>query len=422
MPKIRPNWLPGGEPQEENREQLGLEPGEDFELDSDRESETSEIGISSDESSERSAEGDTSPTAETGSWTESIDQLRSERDRLAKDIEVLQVTFEKLKKSVSELESGHSNIEQAIRTANEQGQTVLEQTRSSGLNSLMSWLEEYVDINKNSRVNTVTGPRSIEISDLIDHVSQTDPDELYVTISEENERINVHFPWVSDNSSIQKTTATLVLAFAAAIAEAQPLSSNINKSNQARRLAGLLSELDALENDVSDSSHGAGDAVHYLNLIKYLLIAVNHAEHDRQYVQLDLEELLSGVASGVSEWLNVVAPLYRPIISESDANDSSEYRQNLAQDVVYDWLIGQNAFARDGGSNGRAANTALLDFLESSSEDRFDAAMFAALNNWTGGLNTLVERGNTTAVGVAMVVDLTYRLGTGTMTADWRNG
>jgi hypothetical protein len=422
MPKFRPNWMSGSEDTDERDEQGELEfdacSGSDTALDAGSDGTEGP----SDDSSERSAEGAAGADPEKEGLQGTIEKLRSERDRLAREVEVLRVTSAKLKYSISELESGHSNIEQAIRTTNEQGQHELAQMKEAGLSSLMSWLEEHIDIAEVSGVGSVPAPRVIEITDLIDHISQTDPDQLYATVSQDGDRINVHFPWLSDNSSVQQTTATLVLAFAAAIAGSRPLASSVSESSQARRLAGLLSELVALERDVSDSSHGAGDAVHYSNLIKFLLIAVNHAEHDSQYVSLNLDELLSGVGSGISEWLDMVAPLYRPIISELDAERSSEYRQKLAQDVVRDWLIGQDAFAHDAGNNGRAANTALLDFLERSSDDRFDAAMFAALNNWTGMMNTFVERGNTTSVGVAMVVDLTYRLGTGTMTADWRIG
>ncbi len=416
MPKMRPNWMPGGNPSpdDENEGELSDnfdDEGDDASLDSDDDEKIS--------SEKPDAQYD---YPEPAGWQDTIDQLRSERDDLAHRVNELQVTFNQLEQSISELESGQANIKESIRTTNEQGQRELEQTRKLGLRTLMNWLEANIDYDPGSDFGSVPGPRVIEIADLLAHFSETDPEGLYVTITEDKERINVHFPWLSDNSTVQQTTATLVLAFAAAIADSQPLSSVAGESSHARRLAGLLSELLALEQDVSESSHGAGDAVHYSNLIRYLLIAMNHAEHDNQYVRANPGEIFSGAGNGISGWLDMVAPLYRPIISQDDALNSSDYRQNLAQNVVYDWLIGQDAFGHDVKKNVRAAYNGLVEFLENSSEDRFDAAMFTALNRWTETLSTFIERTNTTSMGVAIVVDLTYRLGTGTMTADWRTG
>ena len=420
MPKIRPNWIPGGATSPDDDEieiednfdvEDELDDGEDTALDSD-----DDAKITSEKTRVQVDE------PKPADWKGAIDQLRSERDGLAHQVTELQVTFDQLEHAVSELESAQINIKESIQTTNAKGQLELEQTRKAGLSTLMSWLEANIDYDPLPDFGSVPGPRVIEIADLISRISETDPEGLYVTIAEDKERINVHFPWLSDNSTVQQTTATLVLAFAAAIADSQPLSSSVSESSQARNLAGLLSELLALEQDVSESSHGAGDAVHYSNLIRYMLIAMNHAEHDKQYVRLDPDELFSGASSGISGWLDMVAPLYRPIISQDDALDSREYRQNLAQDVVYDWLIGQDAFGHDVNKNVSAAYNGLLEFLESSSEDRFDAAMFTALNRWIETLSTFVERANTTSLGVAIVVDLTYRLGTGTMTADWRTG
>ena len=376
--------------------------------------------ISRDTGADREPTRKSTADLKTGGWGAEINRLRVQRDDLAAEVVSLRTVLDQLKITIPKLESGKSTIEESIRSANRQGQEQLEQIRKDGLNALIGWIEGYVDVERESGFGDIPGPRVIEIGDLIGSFSETDPNGLYIKFDQSEQQLNVHFPWIASNSTVQQTAATLALAFAAAIASSKPLSSSVSESRQAKRLAGLLAELEALENEVSGSSQGAGDAVHYSNLIKYLLTAMSHAEYDNEYVQLGVDEILSGVGKGISEWLDVVAPLYRPVIGTEEAASSIEYRQDLAKEVISDWIIGQDAFGHDSARNCNKVYEVLTEFLESGYHDRFDAAMIAALNNWREALGASIGQGNASGIGVAIVVDLTYRLGAGTMTADWQ--
>ena len=364
------------------------------------------------------------------------------RDSIREEISEAKAYLVTLKETTAELETDNEvakeKLKETIRTTNQREERldqwrsemtsvadrirdIAAQSRVDGLSSMIDWISQHIELDPDSEFGASSGPRILLVDDLLDSISDTDPNGMYVTFPDDEDELVLHLPWIHDNSSVQQTASTLALAFVRAIVESRPLSSSVSEMPEARSVSDLITLLTALRSVDARKTPGIGDGVVYANLVKMLLVGLSHAEYDENYAQIDAGLALTGVQRSVSEWLNVVAPQFSSGVDIDRVKMTDSSWTGLPRRVISDWLIGDDAFARDSAENCNLVSAGLAEYLEVDASAEFGREGVASLRYWLDTISADMNQGGDSGLGRALVVDLVYRLGNKTNKADWHN-
>jgi uncharacterized small protein (DUF1192 family) len=343
-----------------------------------------------------------------------VSTLRLENSKAELEGRIALLT-EESEKFDTRLEQKREWLTTQFTTRLKMAQTELEQIRNSGLTSMFKWIEQFFEVIPSGDIGQSGGPRTISIDDLIECMSITDPDGIYISTTDDPDELIVHLPWISDSATITQTASTLTLAVVSAIAESRPLASNVANLPITSELTSLI---ELLKSSVP-SPRNPFAPQRYSDLAKFAVIGLSHAEFDDQYAKVDHEQVLRGIEGSVSEWMNIVLPQFVEHENTGRDADFESKLDLLPKKVVTDWMVGDNALAQGSEHRYPTLISRMSDQLEGQWSEIFEQQEIAVLKYWLNSLHTSISRADDESIGTAMVIDLTYRLGSGSISADW---
>lgn len=329
-----------------------------------------------------------------------------------------QARIVELENEIAESKKQNQNIRQAVNDSLQEARADLGRLKLEGLNSLFKWIEQYFEVVPFSDVGKVSGPRTITIDDLIEFISITDPNGLYITAAEDQDELVVHLPWISDATTVARTAATLTLAVVAAVAESQPLSSKLPEFKEARDVSTLIELLGGSAMNPESEDENPFTPARYANLATHTLTALSHAEYDDSFVDLDAQLILQGLEQSTTEWMNIVLPQFTGHTNHNQSVLTRSQLDALPFEVVTDWLANGDISAD--GTNTRYSEliSQLSATIDRDWSIHFEQSAISALKYWIDGLRPLISRADDLSVGASLLLDLTLRLGNGSMPAE----
>jgi len=331
------------------------------------------------------------------------------------EISTNKVRLMELEKEITEGEVRTKRVRQAVQESLETARADLERVKLEGLSSMFKWVEQYFEVLPFEDFGKVSGPRTIAVDDLIEFITITDPNGLYITAAEDQGDLVIHLPWISDATTVSRTAATLTLAIVAAVAESKPLSSKLHEFNEARDVSTLIELLNGSAMRSHSDDNNPFTPVRYADLATHTLTALSHAEYDESYADLDSQLILQGLEQSTTEWMNIVLPQFTNHTIEHQSVFTNSQLDDLPFEVVSDWLADGELPVDGTDSRYSELISKLSAMIDSEWANHFEQPAISALKYWINGLRPSISRADDLSVGASLTLDLTLRLGNGSM-------